>query len=187
MYFVDPQSYLKRKKGDPEFKRRLPLRAYREMAREFLNMGCGLVIIKAGAKGIFLKSGKSARLNNFNRLRAGSATRWRNRELWAPAHKILKIVSTTGARDSCVGGFLAGVLRGCGPEEALRIAACVGAQNLRAMDTTSGIGDWKETRELLDSLPVRELSWRKSEAIWDKEMRIWRGREDSMNLSRRMS
>jgi sugar/nucleoside kinase (ribokinase family) len=178
LYFIDPRSYLRKKKIDPEFNHQLPFGAYRELAREFLDMGCGLVIIKAGARGIFLKSGESARLENFNRLRKNSSSRWRDRELWAPAHRIRKIVSTTGAGDACVGGFLAGVIRGYGPEEALRFAACVGAQNLRAMDTTSGIGSWKETRELLNSLPVRRLPWRKPEAIWDREGRVWRGRED---------
>ena len=54
-----------------------------------------------------------------------------------------------GAGDSAVAGFLTAVLHGCDLATAADYACAAGAQNLRALDATSGIGSWEQlTAEL---------------------------------------
>ncbi len=50
-----------------------------------------------------------------------------------------------GSGDSTIAGFLAGLLRGLSPEAAVTAAVAVGACNVEAADTLSGLRSWEET------------------------------------------
>ncbi len=178
LYFLDPAAYLKRRAVEKDLVPGLGFGECRRIAAAFLDMGCGAVLLKAGAKGVYFRSGRE-----FRGLRPASpetteGSDWPNRELWAPAFAIERIASATGAGDACIGGFLAALLRGFDPERSLRIAACLGYQNLTAMDATGGVQTWPETLDLLDRLPARPLAWPSRDAVWDEERKIWRGRLD---------
>lgn len=122
---------------------------FRRLADRFLGMGCAVVLIKAGSDGMFLRSADVSRVEPVAALSGREAVEWAGRELLAPAFPIRKIVNTTGAGDASLGGFLAGLMRGFGPERALAAAVAVGAQSLRGPDASSGIGTWAETLALL--------------------------------------
>jgi sugar/nucleoside kinase (ribokinase family) len=178
MYFLDPKSYLWKKYQDPDFAGTLPFVDYKRMAEEFLEMGCGMVMLKAGERGIYLRTSNASRLKNLGQVAVKSAAEWPDRELWAPSYVPKVIVSATGAGDATVGGFLTALLKDYGPERSLRVAACVGYQNLRALDTTSGIGTWSETLRGIRTLPFYDLGWKATEASWDKSAKIWKGAAD---------
>jgi sugar/nucleoside kinase (ribokinase family) len=55
------------------------------------------------------------------------------------------VVGTAGSGDATIAGFLAAFLRDMTPEEAVTMAVAVGACNVEAADTLSGIRPWDET------------------------------------------
>ncbi|TFH13094.1 MAG: hypothetical protein E4H02_12435 [Lentisphaerales bacterium] len=78
-----------------------------------------------------------------------------------------------GSGDSSIAGFLAGFLTGLGPEKALEVGCCVGAQNVMELHALSGIHSWEET-------PAMIPGWAKARQapgpgwIYDDTDRIWR-------------
>lgn len=87
--------------------------------------GAGIVGLKLGADGLFC--------------------RWAGRVYHAPCFDV-QVAGTTGAGDSTIAGFLAGLLHGLPPEEVMTMAVAVGACCCEAPDATSGIRTWEETR-----------------------------------------
>ncbi len=136
-----------------------------ELAADVLSMmNGGVLVIKLGERGIYLRSGASA------------CEGWRHRELWVPAFKPEPMVGATGAGDAAIGGLLAAILRGLPPEDALTFAAAVGACNVEAADALSGIRGWEATQQRIDAgwprIPVRPEAqgW-----TWDEARRLWVG------------
>ncbi len=185
LYFLDPERTLRRKRDHPSFTDSLSFADHRSIARDFLAMGCGAVLLKCGARGLYLRTGglsSSGTLEARTPARAGS---WDHREIWAPPFAIETILSATGAGDTSIGGFLAAMLRGLDPEDAARLASCAGRQNLTALDATSGVGGWDAVLKDAEELPVAELPWEKADARWDERSRIWIGAEDGLTSVRR--
>ena len=148
----------------------------RQLARELLDFGAGIVVLKQGQNGLYLRSGSDFNGRGHGRAFSDSSLPWRDRELWAPAFQT-RVVGTTGAGDCAVGGFLAAVLRGRGPEEALTLSAAAGACNVEAADATSGLLTWPETIARLESgwqqHALHLEGWQFSEAH-----RLWIGPDD---------
>ncbi len=71
----------------------------------------------------------------------------------------VKFVDATGGGDAFAAGYIAGLLRGWGPEDCLRIASAVGASCVRAIGTTAGVFTAEECDAFLarHSLPVERL------------------------------
>lgn len=99
-------------------------------ADEVLALGTAVVGIKLGDQGLYLKTGAQAGAL------LGSA--WENRQLAAPCF-LVEVLGTTGAGDSTIAGFLAGIAKGRGPEETLTWAVGVGAHCVEALSATAGI------------------------------------------------
>jgi sugar/nucleoside kinase (ribokinase family) len=59
----------------------------------------------------------------------------------------VQVVGTTGAGDCAIGGFIAALLRGLGPEATIRTACAVGASNVESADATSAVQSWQATQE----------------------------------------
>jgi sugar/nucleoside kinase (ribokinase family) len=178
LYFLDPEETIRRKRADAGFTATLSFTDHRRIAGIFLEMGCGMVLLKCGARGLYFRSGSLPSSEALARRASCRLKEWRDREIWAPPFVIDHIVSATGAGDSSVGGFLAALLRGFGPEESVRFGACAGRQNLTALDAVSGIKDWNHVLGEAEALPVETLPWRTSDASWDDRLRIWRGSLD---------
>ena len=64
----------------------------------------------------------------------------------APCFKV-EVVGTVGSGDCTIAGFLSALLRDFAPAEAARMAVAVGACNVEAADTLSGVRTWEETIE----------------------------------------
>ncbi len=120
-------------------------RAYlRTLADELLTMGVVIAGFKLGEYGFYLKTHMDRRA--FARLAplGLSADQWQNLELWHPAFQV-NVVGTIGAGDCAYAGFLAALLRGLSPEEALRFTCAVGAFNVESADAASGVQSWHAT------------------------------------------
>jgi sugar/nucleoside kinase (ribokinase family) len=118
------------------------------LAETALDLGAQVVLLKLGARGLYLRSGD---LQDMGRGGPSDLGSWRERELWQPAYRPDAVVGTTGAGDATIAGFLAAVLRGVRPERALAIAAAVGACNVEAADALSGVRSWAETLSRIDA------------------------------------
>lgn len=114
------------------------------LAEQLMAWGAKIVLIKLGERGVYLRTAGRAALAALGRGRPADPAAWADRELWAPAFEV-EVVGATGAGDAAIAGFLAALLRGLGPEDALTAAAAVGACNVEAADALSGVRTWEET------------------------------------------
>ena len=64
--------------------------------------------------------------------------------MWSACYRVEE-VGTTGSGDATIAGFLSGLLRGLTPEEAVDVGVAVGACNVEAADSLSGLRSWEET------------------------------------------
>lgn len=87
-------------------------------AERFQALGAKTTIITMGDRGSVL-------IGDGVRLRAGTYC--------------MKFVDGTGGGDAFTAGYVAGMLRGGGPEECLRLGSAVGASCVRAIGTTTGV------------------------------------------------
>jgi sugar/nucleoside kinase (ribokinase family) len=119
------------------------------LGEQALNMGCKIIVLKLGERGIYMRSAPN--LAGMGRGGPGDVKAWQNRELWTSRFEPDELVGTTGAGDAAIAGFLAALLRGVLPERALTIAAAVGACNVEAADALSGVRTWQETIDRIDA------------------------------------
>lgn len=148
----------------------------RELAEQLLSWGAGVVGIKLGDQGLYLRT--SASSGRWGDMGAGFAKdaaveAWRGRELLAPCF-FVEMVGTTGAGDSTVAGFLAALLYGMAPEAALTRAVAVGACNVEAADATSGVPSWDALEKRMQegwkrrpvTITLSEWNWNARHAVW---------------------
>ncbi len=119
------------------------------LADECLALGAAVVVIKCGRQGLYARSAPAGRIAAMGSA-APAGAGWADEELFAPAFRVGSVASAAGAGDSSVAGFLAGLLRGADLTAAADYACVVGAQNVRAVDTTSGVRTWAEATAQLN-------------------------------------
>jgi sugar/nucleoside kinase (ribokinase family) len=118
------------------------------LAREVLQLGARVALIKLGAEGVYLSAGRE--LEGLGRaFDSSSTTSWRGIEIHQACFPV-QLVGTTGSGDATIAGFLMAILQGMGPRDALRAACAVGACSVEAADAISGVKDWPTIRERLD-------------------------------------
>ncbi|MBN1203014.1 MAG: carbohydrate kinase family protein [Anaerolineae bacterium] len=144
-----------------------------EIAAQALNLGAGVVVLKLGDRGLYLRTGPDGAPHTDD-------PGWRNRELWAPCFQPEPLVGTTGSGDATIAGFLAAVLRDQPVEAALTSAVAVGACNVEAADALSGVRSWDETMTRI------QAGWERQPVIinapgwtWDAASRLWVGPHDN--------
>lgn len=122
-----------------------------EIAQELLDLGVGIVALKLGDRGLYLRTTEdAARMKGMGALSPRDLQVWRKRELFSPCFQV-DVVGTTGAGDCTIAGFLAGLLQGLSPEEAVISAVAVGACSVEKADATSGIPSWTEVQARLQT------------------------------------
>ena len=121
------------------------------LGQALVDMGAKIVGIKAGHRGIYLRTAGEKALSQIGAAAPGDAGEWAGRELWHPAYRIEGEPSATGSGDSAIAGFLSAYLRGNSPERALQCANGTGAFNVMAPDALSGIREWDELIARIES------------------------------------
>ena len=117
-----------------------------DVSDELLGLGAKVVGIKLGHRGFYLRTGSTQCLAGMGRARPANVGQWADREIWAPCFKV-QVVGTAGSGDCTIAGFLTALLRDLSPSEAATMAVAVGACNVEAADTLSGVRTWEETAE----------------------------------------
>ena len=183
-FVLKPKEFLAvhQEKTGPDFINSLNPELFTEFANEFLQMGCKMTALKAAHRGIYFRTASTSQIMEMGACRPSRLDSWANRELWCPAFRIYQIASATGAGDAAIAGFLTALLRGTSLEDALKIACCVGYQNLHRLDAVSGIKSWDETLALLDerNLKLNEFHVQSPGWFWEKNLEIWFGPNDKM-------
>lgn len=118
------------------------------LAGKILDMGVKIAAIKAGINGYYLRTAAENILKTLAPV-SDTLEKWSQREIWAGSYKAEKFGSATGAGDATISGFLAAFLTGLGPVDAVKAANILGWQNVREMDTLSGIEDWQKTLDMI--------------------------------------
>lgn len=145
-------------------------------AEKALALGAGVVVVKCGHRGLYLRTGSPQRLAAVCARLGLDPAAWANRELWQPCFHVDRVAGTTGAGDSAIAGFLCACARGETPDAALRYAAAAGSFNVTRSDSLSGLVSWDAMTETLrkgwalDPFDIRETGW-----VFDAQARQWKG------------
>jgi sugar/nucleoside kinase (ribokinase family) len=148
------------------------------VSAELLELGVKIVVIKLGARGLYLRTGGRAAMEGLGRTRPTDWAAWAGRELWAPCFRA-DVAGTTGAGDTTIAGFLNALLRGLDPYETVTAAVAVGACSVEAPDALSGVRSWEDTLERIaggwERLPLQLSApgwdWNEREQLWEKRSR----------------
>ena len=117
---------------------------------ELLGMGAKMVLLKLGSRGLYLCTASEPVLQGSGLAVPQDLPLWAGFEAWQPCFEV-EVVGTTGSGDVTVAGFLAALLRGLSPEEALTAALAVGACCVEAADALGGLRSWDATWQRIKS------------------------------------
>ncbi len=107
------------------------------LADRILRYGVKALMFKLGQRGIYLRTAPANRWQKCGRGLEHLGEDWHDRQIWAPAFAVTE-KSGTGAGDAAIAGFLASILRGASPEQALRMAVATGAH---CVETPGGMAE----------------------------------------------
>ena len=180
-FMLEPEDFLKMKeeKGGAELIDYLTAADYSRLADKLLALGAKMTSLKSGHRGFYFKTKDHAGLEGLGEAEPGDIGNWASRELWCPAFNAAQLASATGSGDSSIAGFLSAFFRGLTLEESLRVANCVGWQNVQELDALSGIKSWDQTIDMLQT-PMRTNELNITMAGWveSKEFGLWAGPND---------
>ncbi len=117
-----------------------------DLSDELLRLGSKIVGLKLGHRGLYVRTAGIRALAEMGRARPRSPESWADRELWSPCFKV-NLVGAAGSGDATIAGFLSALLRGLPLDQAVTMGVAVGACNVEAADTLSGIRPWEQTLE----------------------------------------
>lgn len=136
-----------------------------------IDMGAKVVGLKLGDEGLYLRTAADAEAISAMGRAAPDPSNWANRELLAPIF-VTDVVGTTGSGDATIAGFLAAMVSNMTIEQAALSAVAVGAHNVEAADSLSGIRPWEAVQQRLagewaQATPQIELTrWQQRGGSW---------------------
>ena len=147
LFMLEPEQYarLLAKAAGRDMVDVIPQELYEQLAARILALGVKVVMIKAGHRGAYIRTGDVAKLNAATTLKL-PASNWSQRQVWIASFPTdpRRIQNACGAGDCAVAGFLTALLKGAEIEKAAQYAMLAGRDNLYGLDAFSGLSDWKE-------------------------------------------
>lgn len=128
----------------------IPRKLYDRLGSRILALGVKILMIKAGQRGAYLRTGDVQKLNAATALKL-SGGNWSRRAVWIPAFPAdrRRMKNACGAGDCAVAGLLSAMLEGVDIERAGRYAMLAGRDNLYGVDALSGLSDWKSMTDTI--------------------------------------
>jgi sugar/nucleoside kinase (ribokinase family) len=145
LFMLEPSFY-----SSGEWQQPMPAPYLYDVTKKFLELGVAVAGVKLGEGGLYLRTAKEERLQGSELAANVDADAWAERELWSPIFNVA-VKGTVGAGDSALAGFLASLLKGLSPEDAVTMACAVGACCVEAPDASSGIRSWEETKARVEA------------------------------------
>lgn len=143
---------------------------------ELIGMGAAVAAVKLGQRGMYIRTAGTERLNAMGKAKPEDIAAWADKECIFPIFTPDKFMGATGAGDSSIGAFLAALLRGLTFREAGLFAAAVGACNVEAADSLSGIRTWEATQARIASgwknkaTAIDDPAWTlAADNVWEKQ------------------
>jgi len=121
-----------------------------DLADQLLEMGAGIVMIKLGYRGLYLRTAKIDRLHQLGRAAPSDLAAWEDLMIYQPSYKV-SVAGTTGAGDACIAGFwplFCGIYL---PMMAVKAANGAGACCCEKPDAFSGIQSWEQMCDRIDN------------------------------------
>jgi len=112
-----------------------------ELAKKAIAMGCGAVLLKMGGKGLLVVTSDSESFAAKMAKRGTGA--WRNCQCFVPPEKIT-VINATGAGDTAIAGFLAGVDSGLDAATSAKIASKTAVSRITSPKGIWGIPAFKQ-------------------------------------------
>ena len=109
------------------------------LAERCLQLGCRVVLIKCGTKGMYLRTADSCVMQTVGQRLDLNAAVWANQSIFQPCFVADCVLSGTGAGDTSIAAFLAAVLLGKTPASCAALAAAEGACAVTSYDALSGL------------------------------------------------
>ena len=142
------------------------------MAKDLLDMGTAIAMIKCGSRGLYIRTSGRDRLEKLGAAGCSDPENWANRELWFPVYQEEKFVGALGSGDAAIAGFLSAFVWRHSIESCLRYANAAGSMNVTVPDGLTwnkGFADltkrieagWK-TKEM----KINENGWHKENEFW---------------------
>jgi sugar/nucleoside kinase (ribokinase family) len=105
------------------------------LAGELMEMGAAVVVIKCGARGMYVRTADAGRIEAMGAA-APAAADWASRAIFSASFDPGgEVKSATGAGDTSVAAFLVSLLRGRTIEETISISCAAGALSVSAFDS----------------------------------------------------
>lgn len=117
------------------------------LADELLSWGAKVVMIKCGSAGLYFSTASREALAEVGEPLRKEVKDWNDVRHFEKCFKPHKILSATGAGDTCIAAFLTSILRGCGWEQCVQYAAAAGAACLETYDALGGLPSFEELGE----------------------------------------
>ena len=109
------------------------------LAQKMLDLGSKVVLIKCGAKGMYLKTASSEILSQISKEIMNDPEGFGNRAQFEKSFVPDQVLSATGAGDTSCGAFLYAMTEGYSLEICLKLAMATGASCVSAYDAISGL------------------------------------------------
>ncbi len=135
----------------------------RPLADACMEMGCRILLIKCGAPGLYFRTASEEKLRSLAQLLEPSVGSWAGLEGFEPAYVPRKVLSATGAGDTCIAAFLTALLEGFPLQKCLQYAAAAGASCVEAYDALSGLITFDEIEKKIGA------GWKKNSSDMDKK------------------
>lgn len=119
----------------------------RPLAEKMLSMGAKVLLVKCGAAGLYLASADARALSQAASGYADKLKGWENIRYFEASYRPEKVLSGTGAGDTCIAAFLLAVSQGYSYQECMRLSAATGASCVEAYDALSGLKSFRELQE----------------------------------------
>lgn len=167
LYMVSPEKF---GKGDD-----LSPAELSELGDLLIGMGTAVAVIKLGGRGMYVRTAGAERIRKMGKGAPADVAAWADKELWFPVFTPDQFKGATGAGDASIGAFLASLLRGLSVHDAGTMACAVGACNVEAADSLSGIRSWDDTCKRIAAnwrkapLTVDAPGWKQlPDGVWEK-------------------
>ena len=120
------------------------------LADRLIQIGCRVVLIKCGTSGMYFQTAGRESLKEVGSRLGLDVDLWADRSGTQPVFPAEKVLSATGAGDTSIAAFLAGVLQGEPPEMCAALAAAEGSCCVTAYDALSGLKSFDELKSMIE-------------------------------------
>jgi Sugar kinases, ribokinase family len=164
IFMLDKKEYQRLKAISDDILPLIDIHYISRLGQRVIQMGAKIVAFKCGELGFYLTTADVKALNQMGRGMVHNPDAWGNKEIFSSTYTVENVISATGAGDTCIAGFLAGLVRGMPPEDCINLACGAGAICVSEYGAVDGIEHMDVImKKVKDGWPKKKIN------ILDKE------------------